>query len=88
MSDFTNVSDDVLKKTFQDMVSDREILVNVDIKKEDARSHLAKLMNCTEKDLTGSLDDLKEGLLTAMDSMLENFSKEMNKRTLAKMYKN
>jgi hypothetical protein len=88
MSDLSKLTDDVLNKTFQDVLTDRETLVNLDTSDKEARSQLAKLMECKEEQLTTPLEELKNDMLTAIESMLENFSKEINKRTLAKLGKN
>ena len=84
MADVNKLSDESLRSTFERVVNDRETLNAAD--KKDSKTLLelcAKVMDCKVEQITEDPSSVVENLLSAMDRMLEDLSKEMNKRTLA-----
>ena len=84
MADVNNLSDETLRSTFERVVKDRDTLNKADKKNTTTlRKTCAKVMDCDVKELTENPTVVHENLLSAMDRMLEDLSKEINKRTLA-----
>ena len=84
MADINNLSDESLHSTFERVVKDRETLNTADKKNSTSlREACAKVMDCDVEQITDNPTTVLENLLSAMDRMLEDLSKEINKRTLA-----
>ena len=84
MADVNNLSDESLNATFERVVKDRETLNTADKKNSTSlRETCAKVMDCDVEQITDNPTTVVENLLSAMDRMLEDLSKEINKRTLA-----
>jgi hypothetical protein len=84
MVDVSNLSDESLRLTFERVVTDRETLNKADKKNSTTlREVCAKVMDCKVEEISENSTSVVEDLLSAIDRMLEDISKEMNKRTLA-----
>lgn len=84
MADVNNLSDESLRSTFERVVKDRETLNTADKKNSKTLLELcAKVMDCKVEEIKEDPSSVVEDLLSAMDRMLEDLSKEINKRTLA-----
>jgi hypothetical protein len=83
MVELQNLSDEAIQVTFKDLMTDRDKHVNFNKKDTNKLNEwCAKLMG---RKLESNEDVLQvyDTILTAMDKMLEDISKEMNRRTLS-----
>jgi archaellum component FlaC len=84
MTDINNLSDESLRTTFERVVKDRDTLNTADKKNSTTLLETcAKVMDCEVEQISENPVTVVEKLLSAMDRMLEDLSKEINKRTLA-----
>jgi len=84
MVEISNLSDESLRLTFERVVKDRETLNAADKKNSKTlREVCAKVMDCKVEEISENSTSVVEELLSAIDRMLEDLSKEINQRNVA-----
>jgi len=83
MVELNTLSDQAIQLTFKDLMADREKHVNFN--KKDTKNLNDWCVKLMGRNLESKEDLLQvyDTILTAMDKMLEDISKEINRRTLS-----
>ena len=83
MVELNTLSDEAIQLTFKDLMTDRDKHVNFN--KKDTKNLKEWCVKLMGRNLESKEDLLQvyDTILTAMDKMLEDISKEMNRRTLS-----